>query len=142
MYKDNNLLYIISILESIEKISIYTGSFHNAEDFLWSDDQKNFNATLNLLVAVGEETRKIQNELKGAFSNINWKDIESLRNRIAHDYRGIDPNIVWDVVRNYLPELKETLVKMLEMIDFKKDTLKEAIQSKYYMHLKYLLDKK
>jgi uncharacterized protein with HEPN domain len=44
----NDLLYLLNILESIEKINLYIGDIDNAEDFYYANDQLNFNATLNL----------------------------------------------------------------------------------------------
>ncbi len=49
----NDLLYILNMLESIEKIKIYSKNFDNAEDFFNSNDQINFNAALNLFGNLG-----------------------------------------------------------------------------------------
>jgi len=43
--------------------------------------------------------------------------IVSLRNRIAHDYRGIDPFVSFDIIQNYFPALKEVLIEMLDQIE-------------------------
>lgn len=139
MSDDKNLLFILSILESIEKITIYSGEFKNEDEFLWAFDQINFNASLNLLLAIGEETKKIDVNLKNKYSDIEWKDIEGLRNRIAHDYRGLDPGIVWDIIQNHLPKLKNVLIDLLMEIKFDWKTLQKAVESKYYLHLNYLL---
>jgi len=48
MYKDKNLVYILTILEAIEKIKIYSKNFENTDDFLWDNNQQNFNASVNL----------------------------------------------------------------------------------------------
>jgi len=55
---------------------------------------------------------KIDDGLKGEHKRIPWTEISKLRNRIAHDYRRIDPNISFDIIKNYLPELKSELLKM------------------------------
>jgi len=62
-----------------------------------------------------------------------------LRNRIAHDYRSIDPNIAFDIIKNYLPELKLELIEMLNKVVFEKDLLVKTVKSDQYRHLKYLL---
>lgn len=139
MSEDKNLLYILSILESIEKIAIYSKEFENEDEFLWAFDQINFNASLNLLLAIGEESKKIDPSLKTKHQQINWIEIEGLRNRIAHDYRGLDPGIVWDIIKNYLPELKNALIDILKEIKFDRKILQKVVGSKYYLHLNYLL---
>lgn len=48
-----------AILEAIEKLNIYTKSFSSAHDFWFNEEQLNFNASSNLLLAIGEETKKI-----------------------------------------------------------------------------------
>jgi hypothetical protein len=63
-----------------------------------------------------------------------------LRNRIAHDYRSIDPNISFDIIKNYLPKLKSELVKMLDKVSFESALLIKTVNSNQYRHLKYLID--
>ncbi len=102
MYNENNLIYILTILEAVEKIKIYSKDYNNPDNFLWDSNQLNFNASVNLLIAIGEEVKKIDEKLKLEFPEIQWKAIAGIRDKIAHDYRGIDPNIVWNVIQNDL----------------------------------------
>ena len=60
----NDLMYLLNILESIEKIILYSADFSDAESFYEHNEQINFNATLNLLANIGENTGKLSNELK------------------------------------------------------------------------------
>jgi len=138
MYNDKNLIYILTILEAIEKLHIYTEGFSNAHDFWKEKDQLYFNASSNLLLAIGEEAKKIDTKLKGEFSEIQWKAILDLRNRLAHDYRGSDPDILWQIINTELDILKKSLIKMINFIDYEDEMLLSAINSEYYKHLKYL----
>jgi len=61
-----------------------------------------------------------------------------MRDKISHNYRGIDEGLVWDIVKNYLPTLKVLLVDMLEKIEDSEVYINEAVSSKYYEDLKYL----
>jgi uncharacterized protein with HEPN domain len=108
---------------------------------LWSNQQLNFNGTVNLLIAIGEEAKQIETKLREEFSDIEWKAIAGIRDKMSHDYRGIDPNVVWNVIRNRLVDLKETLIQMLERINFDKNALAEDLKTKYYTHLSYLIAK-
>ena len=139
MYSDKNLIYVLTILEAIEKLKIYTKDFTNAQDFWQSENQLYFNACSNLLLAIGEDVKKIDDELKYTFENIQWQAISDLRNRLAHDYRGADPEILWQVITTELLPLKSILIKMINLIDFDKKMLLEALHSDYYKHLDYLI---
>ena len=141
MYSEDNLVYLLTILEAIEKIKIYSSPFDNPDDFLWSNQQLNFNGTVNLLIAIGEESKKIDAKLKNEFSDTQWKDIAGIRDKLSHDYRGIDPNILWNVIRDELDDLRAVLILMLDKIEYDKTALSEVLNTKYYSHLKYLLEK-
>jgi uncharacterized protein with HEPN domain len=106
MYSDRNLAYILTVLEAIEKILLYTKEFNDPEAFYSSNDQLNFNATYTLLIVVAEESKKVEPLLKKEFDTIPWRKIAQFRNHLVHQYRGADPEIIFDIVRGYLPDLK------------------------------------
>ncbi len=65
--------------------------------------------------------------------NIEWQNIADMRNILAHDYKGIDPEILFDVVTNELPILKTALLRIIKSLP--SDAIKEVIQTKQYQHL-------
>lgn len=138
---NKNLLYVLTMLEAIEKILIYTKLFTTADDFYNAEDQKSFNASVNLLIAIGEESKKIESNIKSKYTNVNWKLLAGLRDKISHDYRGIDPEIIWSIVKEYLNILKSELILIFKELNVDKSFLTEMVNSKYYSHIKYLLDK-
>lgn len=91
-------------------------------------------------MVIGEESKKINEDLKSEYPKIAWHLIAGLRNRIAHDYRSIDPHISYDVVQNYLPDLKNTIIQMISKIEFEPTFLKKVVQTKHYRHLQYLIE--
>ncbi|MGB5793529.1 DUF86 domain-containing protein [Poseidonibacter sp.] len=137
MFDSKNLLYILTMLEAIEKIAIYSSDFKNEEEFYSANKQLNFNATVNLLIAIGEENKKIDDQLKLS-NKINWKNISAMRDKISHNYRGVDESMVWEIVKEYLPKLKELLVEMLPKIENNELYIKEALKTKFYEDLGYL----
>jgi uncharacterized protein with HEPN domain len=139
MYKEKNLIFIFTILECIEKCSIYTDGFANPNDFIWADEQMRLNAVISLFIAIGEESKKIDQNLKdGAETKLNWSDIAGIRDKISHDYRGVDAEILWAVIKKDLPRLKNALLEMLGLIKPSKELIAEFLDSPYYKHLTYL----
>jgi len=140
MYDIKNLIYIFTILEYIEKTWIYTESFNNPSDFIWANEQKELNATISLFIAIGEESKKIDSSLKNIVKcDLSWKDIAGLRDKISHDYRGVDADILWVVIKKDLKKLKNTLIEMVAKINPSKDLLQEFLTTPHYKHLKYLI---
>jgi uncharacterized protein with HEPN domain len=141
MYSDKNLIYIFTILESIEKIKIYTDSFCDEEEFYYANEQMNFNAVVSLLIAIGEESKKIDQQIKDDYDFL-WNSVSKMRDKISHNYRGINPYMVWEIVQNSLQNYKEVLLMILPDIDEFDLALKDALNSKFYTHLGYLNKKR
>lgn len=94
MFSNKNLTYICTILECIEKIITYTQGFSVADDFVRANDQLNYNATWSLLLVIREEAKKIDKVLKASYPVIPWRQLAGMRNHLAHDYRGVDAELV------------------------------------------------
>jgi uncharacterized protein with HEPN domain len=60
----------------------------------------------------GEASKKIPNELKQSWTEINWRSTAGIRDRLIHDYFGVDYDIVWDVVQNKIPDLPQKIEAM------------------------------
>jgi uncharacterized protein with HEPN domain len=63
---------------------------------------------------IGEAAKKLPEELKQKYSNIEWKVIAGMRDRLIHDYFGIDYDIVWDVVINKVPQLQKEIQQIID----------------------------
>ncbi|MEL6588815.1 MAG: HepT-like ribonuclease domain-containing protein [Bacteroidota bacterium] len=138
MYEKKNLTYILTALEAIEKCFIYSQEFEDSDQFFAHSEQMNFNACQILLLTIGEESKKIDDALKGEFAEIPWHLIAALRNRIAHDYRSIDPYISFDIIRNYLPDLKQALIKMVDRVSFEEALMVKILRTPFYKNIRYL----
>lgn len=133
MYSSKNILFVVSALAASEKAMTYSQSYNTAIEFFTVQNQMPFNATLTLLMAIGEEVKKIDNELLKTQSSIAWQNIKDMRNILAHDYRGVDEDIVFNVVKIKLPKLSEAFIAMLRL--FPKHEVEKALQNDYYKHL-------
>lgn len=99
-------LLIEDILTSAEKIQRYTAEM-TFEQFTL--DEKTSDAVARNFEIIGEAANRLPNEFKAQYPNIDWDRIRGFRNRIVHDYFGIDYSIVWKIIESYLPELIEEL---------------------------------
>lgn len=141
MFDSKNLLYILTILESIEKIYLYSKNYNSSVSLWEANNQMNYNACITLLLAISEDVNKIDKKLKNKYKNIPWKKLKGLRNRIAHDYRGLNHEITFDIIKNYLDELKVVAIDMLNFVDYENRVLEIALNSEYYQNLNYLKEK-
>ena len=90
------------IRTSIEKIQRYTAGLDEAS-FL--DDEKTADAVVRNLEIIGEAAKQLPAEFKNRQSTIRWVQIAGLRNRIVHDYAGIDLKLVWNILQTAIPKL-------------------------------------
>jgi uncharacterized protein with HEPN domain len=100
-------LLVEDIWEAIEKIERYIGELNH--DTFVSDD-KTIDSVVRNLEIIGEAANRLpENFRTQQHSEIEWRKIIGLRNRIVHDYFNIDVEIVWEIVQNDLPIFKSKL---------------------------------
>lgn len=105
-------LNLTALIESIEKIELYTSDFKEADTFY--HDQKSFDATMMQFVVIGEVISRLDESYKLAHNDIPWQKIKSFRNIIAHDYFGIDADEIWDIIQSKLLPLKKEIQNLLD----------------------------
>ena len=137
MYNTKNILYLISSLAAIEKITLYTKGLDTATALLAANDQMNFNASNSLLIAIAEEIKKTDPQLLQTKPNIQWQNMADMRNILAHDYRGIDPEVVFDVIKNELPQLKKAILDLLKLLP--QNLVQVVLATKQYQHLQHIV---
>lgn len=84
----------------------------NKESFLADETLKR--AVVRSLEIIGEATKKIPADYKLRWSAIKWKNMAGMRDRLVHDYMGVNYSIVWDVMKNKIPELFEHISDVIE----------------------------
>jgi uncharacterized protein with HEPN domain len=78
------------------------------------NDSKTVDAVIRNFEIIGEATNRLPDDFKEKTSDIDWHRIRGFRNRIVHDYFGIDYTIVWEIKNNFLPGLIASLSEILE----------------------------
>lgn len=102
MSKRDPKLLIGDILDSAAKILIYTeGLTFDA----FTKDSKTVDAVIRNFEIIGEAANWLPEEFKDSYPDIDWHRIRGFRNRIVHDYFGIDYSIVWLIKETFLPNM-------------------------------------
>jgi len=76
-------------------------------------DQTRMRAFSRSLEIIGEASKKISEEFKQKHNNIEWKAMAGMRDKLIHDYFGVDFELIWDVVQNKLPTLETKIQEIL-----------------------------
>lgn len=102
MSKRDNSLLIKDIIESGNKVLSYIGTM-SFEEFI--ADSKTVDAVIRNFEVIGEASNRLTEAYKEQNSEVDWQNLRGFRNRIVHDYMGIDYSIVWQIKEHYLPLL-------------------------------------
>ena len=106
--------YLRHILDEVDYLVSESDGLTN-DDFLASETLKR--AFVRSIEIIGEATKRLPSEITAGHSEIDWKSVAGMRDRLIHAYFGIDYEIVWDVVTHKIPELREVITKILGELD-------------------------
>lgn len=99
-------LYLEDILTAIDRINEYTNSL-SKKNFI--QDQKTIDAVVRNLEIIGEAAKNMPEEFKKAHNTLPWSEMISMRNKVIHEYFGVDEEILWQTIQEDLPQLKELI---------------------------------
>ena len=106
----NNYTYLNHILTSISHIEEYTQG-KNYEDLISGKMMQD--AIIRQIEVIGEATSRLENDFKIKYSDVPWIDMKDMRNKLIHNYFGVNIRHVWNVIVQDLPLLKLLIVKIL-----------------------------
>ena len=104
-------LLLEDILDSANKIIKYTHLL-SFDDFINNDIT--IDAVVRNFEIIGEASNRLPDEIKDQYPSIDWFKIRGFRNRIVHDYFGIDYKIVWNIKDNFLPSLIDEIELIID----------------------------
>ncbi|MFZ4545504.1 MAG: DUF86 domain-containing protein [Saprospiraceae bacterium] len=104
------LMYLDDLLLAMNRIAEYIESLSFAD---FETDYKTVDAVIRNFEIIGEASKNLPEELKAKYPTVPWTEMYLLRNKVSHEYFGVDCEILWDVAVNYLPENKRQIESIL-----------------------------
>lgn len=102
----NDLAYINHTLDCIRKIQRFSKGLKLNE---FCENELVQDAIIRNIEVIGEASKKVSEETKKTYYKIPWKEITGMRDKLIHDYLGVDTQVVWKTIKKDIPELKRLL---------------------------------
>ncbi len=103
--------YLQDILDAIAAIKQFTSGIEFTE---FSSNLEKVYAVSRALEIIGEAVKRIPNSIRSQNSEIPWKDIAGMRDKLIHDYFDTDVEIIWKAVQEDVPQLQIMIIRVLE----------------------------
>jgi uncharacterized protein with HEPN domain len=108
--KKDYLVYIEDILDAMDKAEMFVAGMSYAQ---FEADLRTTFAVTRALEIIGEATKRLPPTFREQYPHIPWKDMAGMRDKIIHGYDNVDLRIVWDVVKQDIPQVKPHLQQIL-----------------------------
>jgi uncharacterized protein with HEPN domain len=108
--KDRELRdYINDLIEACEDILSFTKGMSYSD---FAGDKKTVNAAIRSLEVIGEATKKLPASFRDNYPNIPWKQMAGMRDKLIHEYFGIDKQMVWQAIERHIPYILPQIKKI------------------------------
>ena len=107
--KDDRV-YLAHIRDAVERILKYTSEGKSEFD----RDEKTQDAVVRNLEIIGEATKNVSDEMRSNRPEIPWRRLAGMRDKLIHEYFGVNLTIVWQVVEQEIPKLGALLIEILK----------------------------
>ena len=104
-----DVAYIEHILLSISKIEVFTANMTRAD---FEQSERVQDAVIRNIEIIGEVSKRISNGLKASYFDIPWREMSGMRDKLIHDYMGVDIEVVWKTIKVDIPQLSVLLKKI------------------------------
>ena len=111
--KKDPRVYLAHIVECVDAVEGYVAGMDQAAFAL---DVKTQDAVQRRLAVIGEAVKNLPERLREAHPEIPWRRMAGMRDKLIHDYFGIDVGLVWEVARSLLPPLKAPIEAIIRSL--------------------------
>ena len=101
--------YVQDMLVSINEVYEFIGSMSFGE---FKKDKKTQNAVIRSLEIVGEAAKNIPATVRDKYPDVPWRKMAGMRDKLIHEYSGVDLQIVWSLIQDELPVVKPLVLKV------------------------------
>lgn len=112
-FMKDDIVYLTHILDAINRKDEYVG-VNTYADF--SENNLIQAGVIRELEIIGEATKKINVDLKNKYKDVPWKSVAGMRDKLIHDYFGVDIDAVWKTIKEDIPYLKTKISLIIEEI--------------------------
>jgi uncharacterized protein with HEPN domain len=105
--KKDDTVYMKHILDAIHRVEEYTQNIEY-KDFI--ENHLIQDGVIRQIEIIGEAVKRLSNEIREKYTDVPWKDIVGMRNKLIHNYFGVDVDAVWETVKKDIPVLKKKLI--------------------------------
>lgn len=113
MVLKDDKIYLEHILDEIRRIEAFLENW-NESSFLSSEVTAEHYAAVRSLEIIGEAASKVSPKYRRLYSELPWRDMIDMRNKVIHEYLNVDYKVVWDTVTKDLPALKKQVENILK----------------------------
>jgi uncharacterized protein with HEPN domain len=103
-------VYLLHAIDSIDAIRSYTADGRDA----FFADQKTQDAVIRNIEIIGQAVKGVSEETRALEPGVPWRQIAGMRDKLIHEYFGVDLALVWDVVESELPTLRPRLEELVQ----------------------------
>jgi len=99
--------YIDDIATEIDNIELFTAGMTFAQ---FASDTKTAYAVVRSLEIIGEATKGVSDDIRAKYPEVPWRKMAGMRDKLAHDYIGVDLEVVWSAVKLHIPDLRHHML--------------------------------
>jgi len=109
----NHKLYLEDIAEALHAIEKFVDGMDYEE---FKVDDKTSSAVIRKFEIIGEAAKNIPEQIKQAYPSVPWREMAGMRDRLIHFYFGIKYELVWQTIKDVIPQLKSLIQKILNEV--------------------------